>query len=169
MVKHRGYIEMSATMLFATMMWFAYYFSGSKETFSSLTLILVFSMVISRLLTEELVDFVKHQAVYNSDFKTFKKCEDTVRFMFEVRKEYNDDKTNRKKYYGIISNHLQSCLEADCKCKTFNLAQPEAVNGFFNELLLDILSRPNDNLTEQRIVMIYYFMQIICQPFRAYF
>lgn len=36
-------------------------------------------------------------------------------------------------------------------------------------MLLDILSRPNDNLTEQRIVLIYYFMQIISQPFRAYF
>lgn len=116
-------MEMSAMMLISSLMWLAYYFSGSQEKFTTLSLILVFSLILSYLLAEEMVDFVKHQAVYNMDFKTFKKCEDTVRFMFEIRRDFNEDKRSKKKYYGIISNHLQSCMEIDCKCKIVDLTK----------------------------------------------
>jgi hypothetical protein len=85
-IKHRGCIEMAAMMMFTSMMWLAYNFSGSQEKFATITLIIVFGMILSYILTEEMVDFGKHQSVYNSDFKTFKKCEDTVRYMFEVRR-----------------------------------------------------------------------------------
>lgn len=85
-VKHEGYIQMSAMIIFSTLIWFSYYFSNSNQAFGTLSLIFVLGLFASRLIAREIILFVRHQAVYNPDFKTFKKCEDTVRFMFEVKR-----------------------------------------------------------------------------------